>query len=201
MIAKMPDDLQNINTSDWAKGKSDKLINALVKAVGTGRSQVKRKKSRGIGDSRPLPGQQDRAPIPIAFEKVMDKIDFVAKVVELKRWEAEDQEELSPFRGEKVDGTGRRSGTVQDSYRDALATYIMDKFKHDPDLAEAARTYAMAKQADHLRELQGAGEDHPATMRQLHNKTNSQVGRQIRTSMQKLEVGRLVKFVIKGWWK
>ncbi|MFF3462599.1 DUF4157 domain-containing protein [Streptomyces sp. NPDC002619] len=201
MIAKMPNGLQDIKTSDWAKGKSDKLIDALTKTVGTGREQVKRKKSRGIGDSRPLPGQQDRAPIPIEFEQVMDKIDFVTKVVELKRWESEDQEELSPFRGEKVDGTGRRSGTVQDSYRDALATYIMDKFKEDPDLAEAARTYAMKKQADHLRELQGAGEDHPETMRQLHNKTNSKVGRQIRTGMQKLEVGRLVKFVIKGWWK
>ncbi|MFD0503023.1 hypothetical protein ACFQ0G_09195 [Streptomyces chiangmaiensis] len=201
MIAKMPNDLQDIKTSEWAKGKTDKLIEALAKTVGTGREQVKRKKSRGIGDSRPLPGQQDRATIPIEFEQVMDKIDFVVKVVELKRWESEDQEELSPFRGEKVDGTGRRSGTVQDSYRDALATYIMDKFKSDPDLAEAARQYAMNKQADHLRELQGAGEDHPETMRQLHNNTNSKVGRQIRTGMQKLEVGRLVKFVIKGWWK
>ncbi|WP_234342998.1 DUF4157 domain-containing protein [Streptomyces fulvoviolaceus] len=201
MIARMPNDLQDIKTSDWAKGKTDKLIDALTKTVGTGREQVKRKKSRGIGDSRPLPGQQDRAPIPIEFEQVMDKIDFVTKVVELKRWESEEKVELSPFRGEKVDGTGRRSGIVQDSYRDALATYIMDKFKDDPDLAEAARTYAMKKQADHLRELQGAGEDHPETMRQLHNKTNSKVGRQIRTSMQKLEVGRLVKFVIKGWWK
>ncbi|WP_263169749.1 DUF4157 domain-containing protein [Streptomyces sp. SCSIO ZS0520] len=197
-IQSAPDDLTNIEESQWAKKIGDmKVARELARAIEIGREQEKKLKTEDDETYMPVPGP--RFPVPVRHQPGMSETESTRKLMELERHNAEDDPEKSPRKApEGLENYGRRHGKVRGLYSSAVIAHINTKYKKRfPALAQAAEVQVKKRQVDHGQELQATGSDHPRNFNSLDTDVNFDIGtQQIRPIIRGRATGQLLHFLI-----
>ncbi|WP_406306457.1 DUF4157 domain-containing protein [Streptomyces sp. NBC_00885] len=211
-LRTIPKNTTDIQNSDWAKGKSPQFIRNIVNLHQLSEAQKKKKAGRGVGDSRPAPGQnrEDALPVVVTYEPGMSKLHFAKKALELMRWSSEDDVTKAPFKAPSPQGD-RRDSRITNTYLAAIRTAIGDEFAKDEEdskekaddkrsMREKAIAETRKSQADHRRDLQGAGEDAWENLGMLQEAVNQRTNNQMSPKIQTLKDGQFIRFII-TWWE